>query len=210
VEARNRELLGLTVVFAVLVPLLFRLAFDAGASAAAGAPVLWVTLLVVTVGGIGRSFHIEADRGMLDALLASPLSRAQLFTAKVFSGFFVTSVAGLIGLATTASLVDSTVLARPELALAVVIVGAAGLATLATVVSAITVRSRARGLLLPVVAFPLGLPLVVMGVQATQAASLPLGQGALPAFGSLLLSMVAYLAVLLGVGVFCADRALEG
>lgn len=166
VELRSRELLIATAIFSLLVLLVFNFAFDLrGERARAAIPgMLWITVLFAAMLGMARAFQSELEHGALDGLLASPVDRGVLYLGKlVVSLVFTSAVAAL------ALVVSGFVLNVPTVdgnTLAVVALGTTGLVAVCTVLAAATARTRARELLLPLVALPLLVPVLLGGVEA--------------------------------------------
>lgn len=190
VEARSRELVAGTAVFALLVLLVFSFSFDLrGPQAQAAVPgMLWVTVLFAAMLGMTRTFQSELESGALDGLLASPVDRGTLYLGKLVANLiFALAVALLVLLAAGLVFNAATIGAGP---LAVVALGTVGIVAVTTVLAAATVRSRARELLLPLLAVPLLVPVVIGGVEelalalavATETATRPPWPGLLAAF----------------------------
>ena len=207
VEARTREAFGITLVLAVLILIVFRAAFEAVGTGQPAAPVLWIALVFATVGGLARGFHAEADHGTLDALVASPAESGQLFLAKTASGALLAIALGILTLLLAGVLIDAALLRSLWAVVPFVTLGAVGLAAVAALVSAISARARARAALMPVVALPLCLPLLLVGVQGTQAAVSIFFVAFSP--GGALAAIAAYDALVIALGYLVAPRALE-
>lgn len=168
-EWRSRELWPALAQFAVLAILIANFAFDVGrAGAAQIAPgVLWLALVFAAVTGLGRAFAAEKEQGTLEAMLLTPAGPTAVFLGKALAGF------GL--------LVACEVVLVPGLALffgvplggyliAAVLLATAGMAGLGCLFAALAAQTRARELLLPVLALPLWVPLVIAGGRAVQVA----------------------------------------
>ncbi|HYY88235.1 MAG TPA: heme exporter protein CcmB [Chloroflexota bacterium] len=170
VEARARETVLAGAVFALLVLVVFSFAFDLRVeNVAALAPgVLWVTVTFAGVLSLGRSFARERDRRTLDGLLLAPVDRSALYLAKV-----VASLVSMLGIEVVAlpafiALFNVQVdLIRLLLALAL---GTLGLAGVGTLFSAIAAHTRAREVLLPLLLFPIQVPVILAMVKSTGAA----------------------------------------
>jgi heme exporter protein B len=164
-EARTKEVLGAGVVFAVLV--IFNFAFDLRVeNAELVAPgVLWMTFVFVGTLGIGRAFAAERERGTLDGLLLAPIDRSALYVAKTVTNALLMGTVELVVLPVFAALFNVR-LAWLETASAVAL-GTIGFAGVGTLVAAIASNTRAREVLLPVLLFPLEVPVVIASVKAT-------------------------------------------
>jgi heme exporter protein B len=166
-EARTKEVLGAGVVFALLVLVIFNFAFDLRAeNAELVAPgVLWMTFIFVGTLGIGRAFAAERDRGTLDGLLLAPIDRSTLYVAKTVTNILLMGIVELVTLPIFAALFNVR-LAWLETA-STVALGTIGFAGVGTLVAAIASNTRAREVLLPVLLFPLEVPVVIASVKAT-------------------------------------------
>jgi heme exporter protein B len=166
-EARTKEVLGAGVVFALLVLVIFNFAFDLRVeNAELVAPgVLWMTFIFVGTLGIGRAFAAERERGTLDGLLLAPIDRSALYVAKTVTNALLMGIVELVALPVFAALFNVR-LAWLETA-STVALGTIGFAGVGTLVAAIASNTRAREVLLPVLLFPLEVPVVIASVKAT-------------------------------------------
>lgn len=166
-ELRTRELLGGMVVFALLVLLIFNFAFDLRVdNVAAVAPgVLWVAFTFAGILGLGRSFILEKDRGSLDGLLVAPIDRGAIYLAKLLGNLLFMLIVELIAVPVFISFFNFGI-ATPELAL-IVFLGTAGFAAVGTLFSAMAANTRAREVMLPIMIFPVSVPVVIASVEAT-------------------------------------------
>jgi heme exporter protein B len=180
-ELRTRESVPAMILFSLGTFVLFHFALNRGSvegDLAAG--VLWVTLLFAAVLGINRLFVAEREEGGFDAFLLAPVDRTSLFVAKatVLFSFLVALEIAAVAAFALLLLEPSPWPALPGLAL-VLALADAGLAVIGTLVSALAVQTRARDLLVPLLAIPLSVPLVIAGARATAPLLAAGGAGAL-------------------------------
>ncbi len=170
IEARTREIVTTAGFFAALVAILTSVAFYAGPDTtkrvAPGA--IWLALAFSSVLAIGRTWQREREDGALLALLVSPLPRGAIFLGKAvgifaFVGVVLVLVVPIVALLFHVDLVD----VGPLLCL-VLLLGTVGVAATGTLFGVMTVRTRARDLVLATVLFPLLSPALVCGVAATR------------------------------------------
>lgn len=170
-ERRARANIISVLAFAVLVLLLFGFALgpDAEALRAAASGILWVTVLFSAVLAFNRSYQLELEDQALDPLLLYPGDRRSIFLGKLAANIaFVLAVEAVV-LPLAAVLYQIPVTdAFPELLL-VMLLGTFGIATLGTFYAAMSSRVRARDVMLPLLLFPMLVPLLVASVQATHA-----------------------------------------
>jgi heme exporter protein B len=168
-EWRTREVVAASAVFALLVLVIFTFALDLRADIAGlVAPgVFWAAILFAGVLSLGRGSAAERDRGTLEGLLLAPVDRGALFVAKVTSSaLFMLAVEAAL-LPVFAAFFDLPVL-RLRL-VPVLLLGTLGFAGVGTLFAALAAASRAREVLLPVLLFPVAVPLVIGSVKATAA-----------------------------------------
>jgi heme exporter protein B len=166
-EWRSREMLSAMLVFALLVIFIFNFALELQTQLRAGlsAGVLWVTLTFAGTLGLNRSLAVEKDRGCLDGLLLAPVDRVAIFAGKALANWaFMLIVAAimlpLFGLFYNAGLIMPGVIL-------VVILGSEGYVAVGTLLASMAVQARTRDILLPILLFPVVIPVVVAAVKAT-------------------------------------------
>jgi heme exporter protein B len=208
VEARGRETILAGAVFALLVLVIFNFAFDLRVeNVAAVAPgVLWVTVTFAGVLSLGRAFARERDRRTLDGLLLAPIDRSALYLAKVVASVASMLVVEVVALPAFIGLFN-LVVDLPLLMLALVL-GTLGLAGVGTLFAAIAAHSRAREVLLPLLLFPVQVPVILATVKSLSAAIRVPGLDP-PEIGQWLGLLVAFDALFLGLSVLLFDYAIE-
>ena len=163
IEFRTRSAFLAAAVFALLSVAIFRFTWDATAVAAIdlAAPVLWVIFTFSGLLGLNRSFAIEqADRAM-DALLASPMSREAVFAGKALANLVFVGTVQALAIPAIALFFD-----LPSGAFWITIAAVAGLATIGltavgTLFAAVASNTRLAELLLPMLALPFFVPVVI-------------------------------------------------
>ena len=166
-ELRSRELLSAMLVFALLVILIFNFAIelqpDLRITITPG--VLWVTFAFAGTLGLNRSLAVEKDRGCLDGLLLAPVDRSAIYFGKALSNLAFMLIVAVIVLPVYSILYNINVI-NPGLLL-VVILGSTGYAAVGTLLSSMAVRTRTRDVLLPVLLFPVIVPVLLAAVKAS-------------------------------------------
>ena len=208
VEARGRESVLAGGVFALLVLVIFNFAFDLRVTdVAAVAPgVLWVTVTFSGILSLGRAFARERDRRTLDGLLLAPVDRSALYLAKLVGSLVSMLVVEVIALPAFIGLFNLRV-DLPLLCLAQVL-GTIGLAGVGTLFAAIAAHTRAREVLLPLLLFPIQVPVILATVKATGAAIQVPGLDP-PEVGQWLGLLVAFDALFLSLSVVLFEYAIE-
>jgi len=166
-ELRSRELLTSMLVFALLVILIFNFALelDAQARESVTAGVLWVTFTFAGTLGLNRSMASEKDRGCLDGLLLAPVDRSSIYFGKVVGNLVFMLIVEIIVLPVY-SVLYNTNLFHPGLLL-VIFLGSVGYVAVGTLLATMTIQVRTRDILLPILLFPLTVPVLIAAVKAS-------------------------------------------
>ena len=166
-EKRRREIVVGTWVFALLVLVVFDFALDLEPRArrAAGPGVLWVAVFFAGALNVGRTVVLEKERGAWEGLLLSPLAPGALYAAKLAGNVLFMLLVEAALLPAFAAMYNLRVI-TPGVVL-IVVLGTVGFAAVGTLFSALSANSRAREALLPVLLFPILLPVVIGAVKAT-------------------------------------------
>jgi len=166
-ELRSRELLSAMLVFALLVILIFNfsLELDAQARATVTSGVLWVTFAFAGTLGLNRSMAMEKDRGCLDGLLLAPVDRTAIYFGKAIGNLIFMLIVEAIVLPVYSVLYTVNLLI-PGLLL-VILLGSIGYVAVGTLLSSMAVQTRTRDVLLPILLFPLVIPVLIAAVKAS-------------------------------------------
>jgi heme exporter protein B len=166
-ELRSRELISAMLVFALLVILIFNFALelDPGTRSAVTAGVLWVTFAFAGTLGLNRSMSTEKDRGCLDGLLLTPVDRSAIYFGKAIGNLVFMFLVELIVLPTYTILYSVDVF-KPGLLL-VILLGSIGYTAVGTLLATMSVQTRTRDILLPILLFPLIIPVLIAAVKAS-------------------------------------------
>jgi heme exporter protein B len=166
-EFRSRELLSAMLVFSLLVILIFNFALelDIRTRATIASGVLWVTFAFAGTLGLNRSMAIEKDRGCLDGLLLAPVDRSAIFFGKAIGNFIFMALVEVIVLPVFSVLYNMN-LFNPGLLL-VVFLGSIGYVAVGTLLSSMAVHARTRDVLLPILLFPVAIPVLLAAVKAS-------------------------------------------
>jgi heme exporter protein B len=166
-EFRSKEMLNAMVVFSLLVIIIFNFALelDRGTRESVAAGLLWVTFIFAGTLGLNRSLALEKDRGSLDGLLLAPMDRSALLFGKALGNLIFMSVVELIILPVASVLFDLPLL-QPMLVV-VVVLGTVGYAGVGTLLAAMAINTRGRDMMLPILLFPVTLPLLMAAVRAS-------------------------------------------
>jgi heme exporter protein B len=167
VELRSRELLTAMLVFALLVVLIFNFALELDVKNRTGVTpgILWVTFTFAGTLGLNRSMAIEKDRGCLDGLLLVPVDRSAIYFGKFISNLAFMVIVEIIILPVYSALYNVN-LFHPGLLL-VILLGSIGYMAIGTLLAAMSVQTRTRDVLLPILLFPVVVPVLVAAVKSS-------------------------------------------
>lgn len=205
-EARSRELISAMLVFSLLVVLIFNFALelDRAARENVGAGVLWATFAFAGTLGLNRSFAAEKDRGSFDGLLLAPVDRSAIYFGKLIAALVFMLIAEAVVIPIF-SVLYGVSLFQPAL-LAVVLLGTVGYGTVGTLLAAMAVHTRAREVMLPILLFPVVLPVVISAVKASAGLLLAAEWSEIAPWFNLL---VVYDTIFLSVAVMVFDYVVE-
>jgi heme exporter protein B len=209
VELRTGEAVPAMLLFSVSTFVLFHFALDRpSVEGDLAAGVLWVTLLFAAVLGMNRLFVAEREQGGFDGFLLAPVDRTSLFVAKaaVLFCFLVAVELAAVPAFAILLLEPSPWDAVPEL-VAVLLLADVGIAVVGTLIGALGIQTRARELIVPILALPLLIPLAIAAARATSPLLLETGAAALPGRWLLVLGLYDLVFGLLAFAVF--DFLLE-
>ena len=166
-EYRSRELISSMMVFAVLVIIIFNytLNLEPNLRAKVTAGVLWVTFAFAGNIGLNRSMAVEKDRGCLDGLLLAPVDRSAILFGKAISTLIFMLLVEIIMLPIY-GLFYGVNLLNPGL-LMVMLLGSIGYVVVGTLLSGMAVQTRTRDILLPIILFPIIIPILLAAVDAS-------------------------------------------
>ena len=208
IEMRTGQRVAAMGGFAVLAGILFHYALEPSGARPQdlASTLMWVTILFAGTIGIGRTFELEDENGAFHGVLLAPVPRDALYLAKVTSNFLLVLVT-LALIVFVFTLFFGLDLGPSPLALAAALtLGALGFVGTGTLFAAVTVRSSMGGTLLPVLLFPVLVPVIVFG--ATSTSRLLAGLGASEVAGPLRL-LAAYAIVSLASGAFLFRFAVD-
>jgi heme exporter protein B len=208
-ELRTRESVPAMAIFGVTTLVVFHFALNrptVEGDLAAG--VLWVSFLFAAMLGLNRLFVAEEEQGGFDGFLLAPIDRTSLYVAKALALLTYLVIIELIAVPAFAILLLEPGLgqALPGLVL-VLLLGDLGICAVGVLVSAIGIRTRARDLIVPLLALPLLIPVVIASVAATAPLLAQGGAEALP--GRWLLTLALYDAVFAAIAYAVFDDLLE-
>jgi heme exporter protein CcmB len=175
VEVRSRELAYTTVFFAVSCVLVFAFSLvqEGRAAQGVGPGVLWMAIMFAGNLALGRTFERERQAETLRALMLVPAPRTAVYLGKLAAIVVLLVLTEVVLVPLVALLFQAELLAHPFWLAAVVAAGTIGFAAVGTLFAAMLVRARSRDVLLPVLLYPITVPVLIAGVRATVAIAQP-------------------------------------
>jgi len=171
IEVKSREILYTTLLFALSCVLVFSIAFvkegEPLEDAAAG--ILWIAIEFAGTLALGRTFERERYGETLRALLLAPAPRAAIYVGKMLGIVVLLVVCEVLLVPLVALLFRSRLFEEPVLLVALLLTGTVGFAVVGSLFAAMLVRARTRDVMLPILLYPMTVPLMIGGVRGTVA-----------------------------------------
>lgn len=171
VEVRSKEIVYTTVFFAVSCVLVFSFGFvnEGTPVEGAAAGILWIAIAFSGTLALGRAFDRERQSETLRALLMAPAERPALYVAKLAGVLVILAAVEALILPLIALLFEAPVGRHPWMLAGLLATGTLGFAAVGTLFSSMLVRARSRDVLLPVLLYPVTIPVIIAGVRGTAA-----------------------------------------
>jgi len=175
IEVRSREILYTTLFFAISCVLVFAFGFvDEGrALEGAAAGILWIAIAFSGTLALGRTFERERQSETIRALLMTPADRPALYLGKLAGVLLLLAAVEAIIVPLIALMFQAPIFAHPWLMGGLLGTGTLGFAAVGTLFAAMLGRSRSRDVLLPVLLYPITIPVIIAGVRGTAALLAP-------------------------------------
>jgi heme exporter protein B len=173
IERHTRQTISVMVMFSVVTVIMFNFALESNLDAARNVStgLLWATILLAGTLGLNRSMAIEQENHTIDSLLISPVPRNAIYLGKVISITLFTLALELI-LVLLFMIFFNKPMWRP-MVLLVLVLGTIGYIAAGVIVTSMTIQTRSKEVLLPVLLLPLALPLVLPASMAVAAYMFP-------------------------------------
>lgn len=169
IELRKKESLVSMAFFGALILVMLNISSGIGrqVDAETGAGILWVAIIFSSVLGLGRVFSREKENGCVAALLISPVTPGEIFVAKALVNFTLMLLSELVLVPVFYILFGAQLNFSLLTLLPILLLVNLGFSTTGTLISAISAGTRRNEVLLPILLFPLILPLTALAVKAT-------------------------------------------
>jgi len=169
IELRTRERIAAMGGFTILVGVLFNYAIDPTVvePQAIASALIWMTIVFGGMLGLGRTFHLEEEEGAFQGILLSPIPRDALYLGKVVANFILLTAVTILVFGVFTLFFGLQLGGHPLALAGVVLLGILGFVAIGTLFSAMSARTSMGESLLPILVFPLLIPVVIYGVTAT-------------------------------------------
>lgn len=175
IEVRSRELLYTTLFFACSCLLVFAFGFvrEGRVVADAAAAILWIAVAFAGTLALGRTFERERYEDALRALLLAPADRPAIYVGKLLGVVLLMGLVEVVIVPLVVLLFQAALFTAPVLLAGLLVAGTVGFAAVGTLFAAMLVRARSRDVLLPVLLYPITIPVIIAGARGTAAIASP-------------------------------------
>ncbi|MBN2356171.1 heme exporter protein CcmB [candidate division KSB1 bacterium] len=168
-ELRSKDMVTSMLIFSFTVVVIFNFVFEPGSeemkTTAPG--ILWVAFAFAGNLGLSRSFAREQENAMMQGLLLCPVDRSAIYTAKVLGNFLFITIVEWVTLPVMVVFFDLSIGAILLPLLITLLLGTFGFATVGTIFSAISANTRSREVMLPIMLFPISVPIILSSIKST-------------------------------------------
>jgi heme exporter protein B len=168
-EVRTKEMISSMFVFGLLVIVIFNFAFDPGMEnieeVAPG--ILWVAFTFAGILGLNRSFVLEKEKDCLQGLLLTPVDRGAIYLGKMIGNVIFMLIVEAVILPFFAVFFNFDMLHLFTQLSPIVFLGTVGFASVGTIFSAMSVNTKTREVMLPILLFPVSVPVIIAAVKST-------------------------------------------
>ena len=171
VEVRSREIVYTTIFFAVSCVLVFAFALvkDGRPLEDAAAGIMWISVAFAGTLALGRTFERERHAETLRALMLAPASRPAIYVGKLLGIVLLLLVVEAVLVPLVGLLFHAPIANSPFRLAALLVLGTIGFSAVGTLFAAMLVRARSRDVMLPILLYPITIPVIIAGVRGTAA-----------------------------------------
>ncbi|MDR1990555.1 MAG: heme exporter protein CcmB [Acidobacteriaceae bacterium] len=171
IELRSYEIVSTTVFFALSCVAILSFAFvnEGQAPEGTAAGILWIAIAFSGTLALGRTFERERYGETLKALLLAPAPRPAIYLGKMLGIVALMLATEIVLVPMVNFLFAASLFARPGLLVVILLLGTVGYASVGTLFAAMLVRARTRDVMLPILLYPITVPVIIAGVRGTSA-----------------------------------------
>ncbi|MCH7623084.1 MAG: heme exporter protein CcmB [Nitrospinae bacterium] len=207
-ELKTRELFSSMFIFALLVIIIFIFSVDLSIVKAneVGPGVLWVAFLFAGTMGLNRSFMLEKENGCLEGLILTPADRTAIYFGKLISNLIFLLVMEIFILPLFMVFFNVDIISFLGPLLVVIFIGTLGFCAIGTLLSSLSSNLKTREIMLPILLYPLIVPVMIAVVRMTGQILDGKSLGTMMNWVGLTL---AFDIIFIGVSVLTIDHILE-
>ncbi|OQX89053.1 hypothetical protein B6D60_00030 [candidate division KSB1 bacterium 4484_87] len=168
-EFRSKETISSMVIFCLIVVIIFNFMLEPGSTLIKEMVpgILWIAITFAGILGLNRSFIYEVDQGCLLGLLLCPVDHIVIYFGKMLGNLLFILIMEVILLPLMVVLFNLSILSIIAPLTLILLLGTLGFSAVGTLLSAISVNTRAREILLPILLFPVSIPILMAAVKST-------------------------------------------
>jgi heme exporter protein B len=169
IEFRAKEILSVMLIFAILVPIILAFSLNSAQETTENIfpGIIWVALTFSGILGFNRTFLNEKQNDSLLGLMLTPVDRTAIYFAKVIVNFTMMIFTEAVTLPLLFILFDFRFRGSILTLVLVIFLGTLGFTSVSTFLSALSANTRASEILLPIILFPIIIPVIIAAVQST-------------------------------------------
>jgi heme exporter protein B len=169
-ELRTKELFSSMLVFALLVIVIFNFAFGFSAELLdlAAPAMLWISFTFAGVLGLSRSFALEKEGNAIIGMLLTPTDRSLIYAGKMISNTIFVFLVGLLMVPMFILFFNYNFLSTLVPLIPVIFLGSIGFVSVGTLFSAMALNTKLREVMLPILLFPIIIPVIVSAVKLSE------------------------------------------
>lgn len=167
-ELRTKEMVVSMFLFVLLIMVAFHYGFGTtnDFSPFAGG-LIWIAFLFTSLLGLNRSFVHEKDEGCLEGLLLAPVDRPNIFFGKMIGNFIFLTIVEIIAVPLYLVMLNLSIAGSVPMFILAIVLSNIGICTIGTLLSTISINTKMRDMLLPLIYLPLSSPILISAVTAT-------------------------------------------
>lgn len=169
IEFRTKEALNSMFVFGLLMIIVFNFAFDLTRieTLEIASGILWIAFTFSGILGLNRSFSFEKENSAIEGIILAPVDRSAVYLGKLMSNFSLMLLFEIVLLPFFIIFFNLRIFSDLPVLFLVMILGTLGFVTVGTIFSAVSANTRMREIMLPVLLFPVSVPVIIGAVEST-------------------------------------------
>ena len=206
IEMRKKTLVSALLLFSFMVTLIFTFALELDKSTRENVAVgvLWVTFVFSATLGLNQTFAYEKDQGSLEGMLLSPIDYTTIFVGKFISTYIFVVIVEIIVIPMFYILYGIPLFS--PIFLLIVLLGSFGYTLVGTLLATISMRTQSREIMLPILLFPVSMPIVIAAVQCS---NVIISGANWNQFSSAFNLVVVYDIIFIGVAIMTFDYLIQ-